>query len=106
MDGRDIKPFRFDCTREGLDKFWTTVIASKNRFSCDEVIVGYDSTDPYAEPLVHYLSRKPVTVAQANPMHTKRELLLQCPVLSACKRQQPPTLTHGPRLPPEIPKMA
>ena len=47
-------------------------IASKNRFGCDEVMVGYESTGPYAEPLVHYLANKPVKMVQVNPMHTKK----------------------------------
>ena len=71
-DGRDIKPFRFNNTREGLDKFWDMVAINKNRFACDGVVVGYESTGPYAEPLVHYLRNKPVKIAQVNPMHTKR----------------------------------
>ena len=52
-DGRDIKPFKFNNTREGLDKFWDTIVINKNRFVCGEVIVGYESTGPYAEPLIH-----------------------------------------------------
>jgi len=71
-DGRDIKPFKFDNTREGMDKLWGMVMASKNRFQCEEIIVGYESTGPYGEPLVHYLMKKPVRVVQVNPMHTKR----------------------------------
>ena len=71
-DGRDIKPFRFNNTREGFDKFWDMIVINKNRFACGEVIVGYESTGPYAEPLVHYLRNKPVKIVQVNPMHTKR----------------------------------
>jgi transposase len=62
IDGRDIKPFKFDNTREGLDLFWSMILASKNRFCCSDVMVGYESTGPYAEPLVHYLMDKPVTI--------------------------------------------
>jgi len=72
VDGRDIKPFKFDNTREGLDRFWSMIVASKNRFRCSDVMVGYESTGPYAEPLVHYLLNKPVRIVQVNPMHTKR----------------------------------
>src|SRR5512137_2101747 len=72
LDGRDIKPFRFDNTKEGFEKFWCMAIASKNRFGCDEVVVGYESTGPYAEPLVHYLGQKGVKIVQVNPLHTKR----------------------------------
>ena len=71
-DGRDIKPFRFDNTRAGLDRLWSMIVVNKNRFRCNEVIVGYESTGPYGEPLSHYLAKKPVTVVQVNPMHTKR----------------------------------
>ena len=35
-------------------------------------MVGFESTGPYAEPLVHYLMKKEVKLVQVNPMHTKR----------------------------------
>jgi transposase len=72
LDGRDTKPFRFDNSKEGFEKFWGLIMASKNRFGCEEVVVGYESTGPYAEPLVHYLAHKQVPLVQVNPMHTKK----------------------------------
>ncbi len=72
LDGRSTRPFKFDNTKEGFEKFWSMTIASKNRFGCDEVLVGYESTGPYAEPLVHYLANKEVKIVQVNPMHTKK----------------------------------
>ena len=71
-DGRDTKPFRFDNTRTGLETLWSMIVVNRNRFRCNEVIVGYESTGPYGEPVGHYLAKKPVTVVQVNPMHTKR----------------------------------
>ena len=71
-DGRDTKPFRFDNTRKGLETLWSMIVVNKNRFRCNEVIVGYESTGPYGEPVGHYLAKKPVRVVQVNPMHTKR----------------------------------
>jgi transposase len=71
-DGRSTKTFKFENTREGLDTLWSVIIASKNRFKCNEVIVGYESTGPYGELMVHYLMKKPVRVVQVNPRHTKR----------------------------------
>jgi|SRR5208283_4739113 len=71
-DGRSTKTFSFDNTREGLDTFWSMILASKARFQCTEVIVGYESTGPYGEPLIHYLKQKPVRIVQVNPMHTKK----------------------------------
>jgi len=44
-DGRDTKPFKFSNTREGLDKFRDMITISKKRFCCNEVIVGYESTE-------------------------------------------------------------
>jgi len=72
LDGRDTKPFRFDNTKEGFEKFWVMTVASKKRFGCDEVVVGYESTGPYAEPLVHFLAHRQVKIVQVNPMHTKK----------------------------------
>ena len=40
VDGRDIKPFKFGNTREGLDKLWSMVVVSRNRFKCTDVMVG------------------------------------------------------------------
>ena len=72
LDGRSTKSFRFENTKEGFEKFWYMTMASKNRFGCDEVLVGYESTGPYAEPLVHYLANKQINIVQVNPMHTKK----------------------------------
>lgn len=72
LDGRDIKVFKFGNTGEGFEKFWSMVVTTQNRFKCDGVIFGYESTGPYAEPLVHYLRSKPVEIVQVNPLHTKR----------------------------------
>jgi transposase len=71
-DGRSTKTFSFDNTRDGLDILWNMILASKNRFQCNEVIIGYESTGPYGEPLIHYLKQKPVTIVQVNPLHSKR----------------------------------
>jgi hypothetical protein len=65
IDVGDIELFRFDNTREGLDKLWSTVVASRDTFKCTEVVVAYESTSPHAEPLVRYLLHKPVTLVPA-----------------------------------------
>ena len=72
LDGRSTKSFRFENTKEGFEKFCCMTMTSKNRFGCDEVLVDYESTRPYVEPLVHYLTNKPVKIVQVNPMHTKK----------------------------------
>jgi len=47
-------------------------LARTDFIQCEEIIVGYESTGPYGEPMVHYLMKKPVMLVQVNPMHTKR----------------------------------
>jgi transposase len=71
-DGRSSKTFKFENTRQGYDALWSMVLVSKGAFECDEVIVGYESSGPYGEPLIHYLKQKPVTIVQVNPLHTKK----------------------------------
>ncbi|MBU4035879.1 MAG: IS110 family transposase [Proteobacteria bacterium] len=71
-DGRSSKTFKFDNTRVGMDTLWDMIMISKNRFKCSQVIVGYESTGPYGEPMLHYLAKMPVKVVQVNPMHTKK----------------------------------
>jgi transposase len=71
-DGSDIKPFRVFNTRRSYDQFWSKMIQFKKQHRLDQVIVGFESTGPYAEPLFHYLKDKPVNTVQVNPLHTKR----------------------------------
>jgi len=70
--GKDIKPFPFNNSRKGFDKFWVRHCQFKSEHNLDETIVGFESTGPYAEPLFHYLRKKPVKLVQINPMHSKR----------------------------------
>jgi len=70
--GDDCKPFEFANTREGFDKFWRTIRAAQTRQKAVSIIAGFESTGSYGEPLVHYLSMKPVKLVQTNPKHTKR----------------------------------
>jgi transposase len=49
----------------------------KTSHHLEEVVVGFESTGAYGEPLVHYLRQKPLKLVQVNPMHTKRMKELQ-----------------------------
>lgn len=71
-DGQDIKPFPFNNTRQGFDHFWKTLCQFGKSHGLDEIVVGFESTGPYAEPICHYLRKKSVRLVQVNPMHTKR----------------------------------
>ena len=70
--GKDIKPFEFSNNAEGFKKLWDRICWMQMSDHLEEVVVGFESTGAYGEPLVHYLRQKPVKLVQVNPMHTKR----------------------------------
>jgi transposase len=71
-DGQDIKPFPFYNFQKSFKEFWEKVINFKQQMNLEEVAVGFESTGPYAEPLLNFLAKKSVRLVQVNPMHTKR----------------------------------
>jgi transposase len=74
---KEIKPFEFSNNIEGFKKLWDRICCTKMSHHLEDVVVGFESTGPYGEPLVHYLKKKPVKLVQINPMHTKRMKELQ-----------------------------
>jgi transposase len=75
--GEECKPFEFSNNAEGFKKLWDRICWMKMSHHLEEVVVGFESTGAYGEPLVHYLRQKPVKLVQINPMHTKRMKELQ-----------------------------
>jgi transposase len=71
-DGQDIKPFPFYNSQKSFKDFWARVLHFKQQKQLEEVVVGFESTGPYAEPLLNFLAKKSVRLVQVNPMHTKR----------------------------------
>jgi transposase len=71
-DGRDFKPFAFYNLRDGFEMFWTRLVEFQKGHNLEKIVVGFESTGPYAEPMLHFLKKKEVTLVQTNPMHTKR----------------------------------
>jgi len=69
---KEIKPFRIYNTGQSFNKFWEKLCRFKDKHILDEVVVGFESTGPYAEPISNYLRKKSVNLVQVNPMHTKR----------------------------------
>ncbi len=70
--GRDLKPFAFYNLRDGFEIFWAKLVEFQKDHNLEEIVVGFESTGPYAEPMLHFLKKKKVTLVQTNPMHTKR----------------------------------
>jgi transposase len=71
-DGQDIKPFPFYNFHNSFNEFWARAINFKQQKQLVEIVIGFESTGPYAEPLLSFLAKKSVRLAQVNPMHTKR----------------------------------
>ena len=71
-NGKDIKPFAVYNFRKSFDKFWMRICKFKKEHELEEIVIGFESSGPYAEPLFHYLRKKPVKLVQINPMHSKR----------------------------------
>ncbi len=71
-NGKDIKPFPFYNFEKSFNEFWNKICKFKTEQNLEEIIVGFESTGPYAEPLFHFLRKKPVNLVQVNPVHTKR----------------------------------
>jgi len=71
-DGTEVEPFEFCTTRNSFEKFYRKMQRFADSQQLEQITVGFESTGPYGEPLVHYLKDKPVKLVQINPMHTKR----------------------------------
>lgn len=70
--GIESKPFEFFNSSQGFNKFWNNILKAKKTYNLERIIVGYESTGPYGEPLLHFLIKREVELVQVNPMHTKR----------------------------------
>jgi transposase len=71
-DGRERKPFSFHNSQKNFQRLWTEICQFKRENQLEQVVVGFESTGPYAEPLFHFLRKKPIKLVQVNPVHTKR----------------------------------
>jgi transposase len=57
----------------GFQEFWERISSAARTHNLEEIIVGFESTGPYMEPLAQFLrSKKSPRLVQVNPMHTKR----------------------------------
>jgi len=76
-DGTEMKPFEFFNNGRGFGEFWNRISKTKKDHNLEEIVFGFESTGPYAEPLLQYLRKRAVRIVQVNPMHTKRLKELQ-----------------------------
>ena len=54
-DKTEIKPLTFQNNFEGFSKFFSMVVKTKTAKKLEYVVVGFESTGAYAEPLMHFL---------------------------------------------------
>ena len=71
-NGEERKPFLFTNSAKSFNEFWRSAQEFFRKHALEEIVVGFESSGPYAEPLFHYLRKKPVRLVQVNPFHTKR----------------------------------
>jgi transposase len=68
----DSKPFVFKTTKAGFDNFYDRLRWYKAHYNTDDVVVGFESTGVYADPLIHYLKARGIRLILVNAVHTKR----------------------------------
>jgi transposase len=71
-DGTEVLPFEFSNDFTGFSKLYQMMQEIKAQKHLLQVVFGFESTGPYAEPLVHYLKDKGISLVQVNTVHTKR----------------------------------
>ncbi len=71
-DGTELPCFEFHNEGQGFKKFWSRINWMQQKHDLTEVVVGFESTGPYGEPLMHFLHKREVRLVQVNPAHTKR----------------------------------
>ncbi|MBW2590784.1 MAG: IS110 family transposase [Deltaproteobacteria bacterium] len=68
----EVKPFPFQNGIYSFNAFLQRMQKFQQEQELEEIVVGFESTGPYAEPLCHFLRKRGVKLVQVNPMHTKR----------------------------------
>lgn len=70
--GQEIKPFSVRNRKRDFEALWNKIVHYKEKQKLETIVIGFESTGSYAEPLAYYLAQRPVHLVQINPMHTKR----------------------------------
>jgi len=71
-DRSEVTSSDFTNNLSGFTRFWDILVRTQQARSLEQMVLGFESTGPYAEPLMHFFKDKPVRLVQVNPMHTKR----------------------------------
>ena len=60
----EIKPFEFSNDGQGFKKFWKRLVEAKEANHLEEIVVGFESTGSYGQPLQHFLMKRSVSMVQ------------------------------------------
>jgi transposase len=72
-NGTEGKSLPFWNNGRGFKEFCERISSAAKTHGLEDIIVGFESTGPYMEPLAQFLrSKKGVQLVRVNPMHTKR----------------------------------
>lgn len=71
-DRSEVKSTEFANNLDGFTRFWDMLVRTRKAHGLEQLVLGFESTGPYAEPLMHFLKERPVRLVQVNPFHTKR----------------------------------
>jgi transposase len=71
-NGQETNTFEVTNNYEGLSIMWANLRVYQIKYGCEQIILGFESTGHYSEPLKNFMSDKNVKLVQVNPMHTKR----------------------------------
>lgn len=68
----EVKTSEFTNNFHGFSRFWDMLLQTQRACGLEQIVLGFESTGSYAEPLLHFFKDKPARLVQVNPMHTKR----------------------------------
>lgn len=72
LEGKELSPFGFQNNLSGYIYFYNKIDDFRKKENLEKLLVGFESTGSYGEPLKRFLKSKKVDMAQVNPVHTKR----------------------------------
>ena len=79
--GREVKPFGFANGRAGFERFWQRMVRFKGTEGLIDIVIGFESSGPYGEPLVEFLRAKPVRMVQVNPLSISVNAVEDCVIV-------------------------
>jgi transposase len=76
-DGTELKSFPFHNTRQGFELLWEKICWVKHEHALKSIVVGFEATGAYAQPIRYFLKQRGVLLVQVNCVHSKRLRELQ-----------------------------